>query len=68
MEAQFRNARITAENTKYDHIVASLDPQYLQLVSDIIRNPPTENPYTELKQRIIKEFTDSDQRKLHSPM
>lgn len=64
MEAQFRNARITAENTKYDHTVASLDPQYLQLVSDIIRNPPTENPYTELKQRIIKEFTDSDQRKL----
>lgn len=64
MEAQFRNAHITNENTKFDHVIASLDPQYLQLVSDLIRNPPTENRYSELKQRLVKEFTDSDQRKL----
>lgn len=61
METQFRNARILSENIKYDHVIASLDPQYFRLVSDIIRNPPIESRYTELKQRIIEEFTNFNQ-------
>lgn len=68
MEAQFRNASITNENTKFDHVIAQLEPKYLQMVSDVVRNPPPQNKYTTLKERLIKEFTDSDQRKLRRLM
>lgn len=64
MEAQFRNAGITRDQTKFDHVIAQFDPKYLQTVSDIVRNPPETDKYSALKNRLIKEFTDSDQRKL----
>lgn len=64
MEAQFRNARINIDETKYNHVVGALDPKYLQRVTDIVRNPPPNNKYEAIKQRLIHEFTDSDQRKL----
>lgn len=64
IEAQFTNAAISVDFTKYNHVIASLDPQYLSVVSDLIRNPPAENKYTTLKDRLIKEFTASDNKKL----
>lgn len=64
MEAQFSIAAIVNDGTKFNHIIASLDPNYLQAVSDIVRTPPTEEKYETLKTRIINEFTLSDQRKL----
>lgn len=64
IEAQFENARITVDQTKYNHVIAQFEPKYLSKVSDLLRNPPATGKYDELKRRILAEFTDSDQKKL----
>lgn len=64
MEAQFSLAGITRDDTKYNHVLGSLDPTYLTSVLDIIENPPTDNKYEAIKNRIITEFQQSDQHKL----
>lgn len=65
MEAQFSNAGISRDNSKYNHVIAALDPQYLSMVSDLIRNPPADGTkYESLKTRLINEYTASDQKKL----
>ncbi|XP_053948461.1 uncharacterized protein LOC128856970 [Anastrepha ludens] len=64
MEAQFINGSITRDNSKYNHVISVLEPEYLSMVSDLIRSPPAENKYESLKNRLISEYTQSDQRKL----
>lgn len=64
MEAQFTLAGITRDNTKYNHILGTLDPTYLTSVMDLIECPPSENKYVTIKERIINEFQQSDQHKL----
>lgn len=64
IEAQFRNNRVTTDQTKFDIVVASLDPQYLDIVADIIRNPPSSNKYDSLKAVLIKEFAQSETNRL----
>lgn len=64
MEAQFTIAGISQDTTKFNHIIASFDPIYLQAVSDIVRNPPILDKYDTIKNRLINEFTASDQKKL----
>lgn len=64
VEAQFRNNRITRSQTKYDHVVASLDPKYLDVIAHIIRDPPAQEPYEKIKSILIKEFQHSDEARL----
>lgn len=64
MEAQFLLSGITTDSTKFNHILGSLDPQFLQPVIDVIENPSLTNKYETLKTRILAEFTHSDQHKL----
>lgn len=64
MEAQFSLANITRDHTKYNHVLGTLDPTYLTSVMDIIRDPPANNKYLAIKNRIIAEFQQSDQHKL----
>lgn len=65
LEAQFSNALITNDQTKYNHAIANFDPKFLQKVTDLLRNPPAANKYAAFKARILKEFSDSQERKLH---
>ena len=64
VEAQFTTRSITAQKTKFDYIVASLAPEFATEVRDIILHPPAENPYTTLKEQLIRRTTASEQRKL----
>lgn len=64
LEAQFRNAGISVDQTKFDYVVSSLEPTYVRAAADIIRNPPGGNKYDAIKRRLIEEYTDSEQRKL----
>lgn len=64
MEAQFSLAGITRDHTKFNHVLGTLDPIYLTAVMDIIRDPPNDNKYGAIKNRIIAEFQQSDQHKL----
>ena len=49
VEAQFELAKVISEETKYHHVVASLDQQQAIKVCELISNPPTINQYQELE-------------------
>ena len=42
VEAQFTTQGITQQRTKYDHIVASLAPEYATEIRNLILHPPEE--------------------------
>ena len=56
VEAQFRRAGITQEQTKFDHVLAVLDPETCDRISDVAENPG-ETPYTTLKERLLSSFS-----------
>jgi len=64
MDSQFRNANITQDHTKYDYVVGSLDSATLTNVADIVRSPPATEKYEAIKNRLISDFTDSENKKL----
>ena len=39
VEAQFRRAGITQESTKFEHVLAVLDPETCDRISDMAENP-----------------------------
>lgn len=43
-----------------------IESDILSFVSDIVLTPPPNNLYNAIKARLIKQFTDSDSKKLHS--
>lgn len=64
-EISMRNARIVAEATKADTVLAALDVEVLACVKDIISiTPAPDNIYERIKNRIISTFAVSDEVKL----
>lgn len=64
VEAQFATRSISVEKTKFDYVIASLSPDTATEVRDLILTPPTETPYTTLKQELIKRTGGSSQQKM----
>ena len=64
VEAQFACRRITSQQSRFDHVVSSLSPEYAAEVRDLLIKPPTDNPYNTLKEQLTKRTTASEQRKL----
>lgn len=64
IEAQFSANRITADTTKYNYVVGAIESEVLTQVSDFIKNPPAENKYSELKKRIIIQFSETEEKKI----
>ena len=64
VEAQFSTRGISSEKTKFDHIVASLAPEYAQEVWDLILSPPSSTPYATLKAQLIQRTAASEKRRL----
>lgn len=65
LESKFALAGITSDATKYHHVIASLEPQHFIHIDDIMRDPSVINKYGAIKDALIKEYTDSDERKLN---
>ena len=64
MEAQLFTAGITADETKYNYVIQCFDDDSLTEVSDIVLNPsPAMDRYTVLKNRLVKSFADSAEKK-----
>lgn len=68
IEAMFQTNRITSDITRYNHIVSSLDAETMREVADILRNPPKEGKYLQLKSEIIRRFSDSADQQLHKAL
>ncbi|GBM05391.1 Transposon Ty3-G Gag-Pol polyprotein [Araneus ventricosus] len=63
LQASFRLAGVTVEQTKFDYLVAALDPETLSHATDIVCEPPP-HPYTALKSRLLTQFEVSQHKKL----
>ena len=64
VEAHFTTRRITSQKTRFDFVIASRSPEFATDVRDLILNPPSANPYTVLKEQLIKRTAASEQCRL----
>lgn len=64
VEAQFANSPVTQELTKYNYVLASLDGDVAELISDFLLKPLSNSPYTDLMNRLQAEFEISEGRKV----
>ena len=64
VEAQFMLRGITAQLTKFHHVLTNLSQEIAIEVRDLLMNPPTENPYDVLKKTHIKRTTLFEQQQL----
>ena len=66
IEASFRHARITAENTKADTVVPALDFDLVAHIEDLLNiDPQPPDIYTQIKNRNVSECsTSSETRQL----
>lgn len=53
------------EQVKYDMLVGKLSKEELSQVGDLISNPPEQQRYTTLKNRLLKMFQDSAEAQFH---
>ncbi|XP_011883863.1 PREDICTED: uncharacterized protein LOC105571007 [Vollenhovia emeryi] len=65
IEASFRNANITVDRTKVDYLLTGIDAETIAHVLDLITaDPPPENLYKALKDRILAMFAVSPEARL----
>ena len=64
VEAQFATRNITAQVTKFNHVVGSLSPEVATEVRDILLNPDAEKPYDVLKEALCRRTAISEEKKL----
>jgi hypothetical protein len=59
-EAQFQLRNISADETKYYHVIASFDQETAARLSDLLETPPEADKYKNIKKRILEIFSLSD--------
>ena len=64
IEAQFTTRGITVSRTKFDHVIASLAPEFATEVRDLLLHPPEDTPYEILKRELTRRTSASEQRRL----
>ena len=62
-EAQFALRHVTADDTKYYYVVAALDQETAQRLLSLLENPPPDDKYQGLKQRLLATFDLSQQER-----
>ncbi len=55
-EAQFQLKEITADDTKYHHVVAALDQVTASRILELLQNPPAATKYQAIKDRLLRTF------------
>lgn len=64
VEAQFATQRVTADRSRYYHIVSSLPPDVAAEVRDLLLHPPEQDAYDTLKRSLIERTTASEGTRL----
>ncbi len=64
VEAYFTTRRITAQRTRFDHVVTSLSPEVAIEIRDLILRLPADQPYKVLREQLIKCTAASEQWRL----
>lgn len=64
LEAQFRNAGITSDQTKYDYVVSSIEADILTRVTDILLDPPQDDKYNAIKNRLISLYSETETQQI----
>ena len=59
-ESQFLLRGITADDTKYAHVVASLPAEVSERVMDVLEEPPEENKYENLRTALCEAYSRSE--------
>ncbi|XP_015602861.1 uncharacterized protein LOC107271408 [Cephus cinctus] len=65
MEMEFEEERITSDRTKFRRIALALDAQVVEQVSDLITDPPENDRYSILKNRLLAIFGESERARWH---
>lgn len=60
VEAQFTICKITAEETKFNYLVAQLEPRVLENIWDIIQDATDASKYSTAKKRLLSTFKESE--------
>lgn len=64
IETQFRVAGITADQTKFDHVIGQFDYKITAEIEDIILNPPEKDKYDHLKKEVIRRLSQSEEERV----
>lgn len=64
VEAQFSARRITADLSRYHHVISCLPPGTASEVRDLLIAPPAENAYKTLKDTLIRRLTPSEPERM----
>ncbi|GFU61422.1 retrovirus-related Pol polyprotein from transposon opus [Trichonephila clavipes] len=65
VESQFLLAGISNDSTKFHAVIAALNSNILSCVRDLVKNPPKENAYSSLMDKILQYFSQSDASRLN---
>lgn len=63
-EAQFILANVTRDDTKFYHIVAKLEQSVICHITDLVSNPPQQDKYKKIKERLISRFALTPETRL----
>jgi hypothetical protein len=65
VEASFAIAKIRQDETKFNYVISNLEQKYLSDVRNIVNNPPLQDKYTTLKNKLILENLETDIQRLN---
>ncbi|XP_035230005.1 uncharacterized protein LOC118201964 [Stegodyphus dumicola] len=63
VEAKFKIAGITSQETKFNYLVAQLDPKFVKNIWDIIKDE-TATKYSAAKERLTNLFKESENKRI----
>jgi hypothetical protein len=64
LELQFELARVHSDAAKYSAVVTNLGDQQLEVIDDILKNPPPTEWYENVKKELIRRLSDSDEARV----
>ena len=65
VESQFITQRVTSERSRFHHVVGALQPEMAMQIRDLLLNPPSDHPYTHLKEALVQRTSASAQHRIN---